>query len=193
MEQFDLLDGPPQAPPGFVYHADFLADDEENQLARKLASLPLAPFDFHGFQGKRRTVSYGWRYAFDGGGLSEGDPIPEFLLPLRDRAARLVGAKLSAFEHLLVTEYSAGAGIGWHKDRSVFGQTIGISLLAPCRLRFRRRSGAGWDRSTVSVQPRSLYLLTGAARSEWEHSIPPLDQLRYSITLRDLAGGPFRE
>jgi len=87
-----------------------------------------------------------------------------------------------------VIEYSPGAGIGWHKDRPVFGDVVGISLLAPARMRFRRKVGAKWQRFNLSAEPRSAYLLTGPARSEWEHSIPAMEELRYSITFRTLRG-----
>jgi alkylated DNA repair dioxygenase AlkB len=188
MEQYGLFDTAAAGPPGFEYRPEFLSRQEESELIASCATVPFAPFEFHGFRGKRRVMSYGWRYAFDRrGGLSAADPIPEFLLPVRDRAARLVGADPSAFEHVLVTEYGPGAGIGWHKDRSVFGETIAVSLLASCRLRFRRRGGAGWERKSVEVGPRSLYRLAGPSRTEWEHGIPPTERLRYSITLRTLA------
>jgi alkylated DNA repair dioxygenase AlkB len=131
--------------------------------------------------------SFGWRYAFDGSGLHRDEPIPESFLPLRERAACFAGIDATALEHVLVTEYAPGAGIGWHRDRSVFGETIGISLLAGCRLRFRRRIGGTWQRAELFAEPRSIYLLRGPARSEWEHSIPAVERLRYSITLRTLA------
>ena len=186
-EQFGLFDSGRAGPPGFRYRADMLSEREEQDFAAVIAQLPFAPFEFHGFLGRRRTVSFGLRYGFDGSGLAAADPIPDALLPLRDLAARFAGVDPAAFAHMLVTEYAPGAGIGWHKDRSVFGETVGISLLAPCRLRFRRRTGVGWDRSAIMTAPRSAYLLSGEARSAWEHSIPPLAQLRYSITLRTLA------
>ena len=85
-----------------------------------------------------------------------------------------------------MTEYRPGAAIGWHKDRSVFGDVVGISLLAPCTFRFRRKKEAGWDRANLTVEPRSIYLLRGPSRSEWEHSIPAVDALRYSLTFRNV-------
>lgn len=193
-EQMGLFEALAPGPPGFEYHANFLSEDAEADLAARIADLPFAPFEFHGFLGKRRIVSYGWRYAFDGSGMLDAtDPIPDFLMPLRECAARCIGADPSTFEHMLVTEYGPGAAIGWHRDRSVFGETIAVSLPAPCRLRFRRRSGAGWERMSMTVEPRSPYLLSGPSRMEWEHSIPPLKELRYSITLRHLAEFSLRE
>lgn len=174
-------------PEGFIYRSDFLSLVEESALADAIAALPLVPFEFHGFSGKRRVLSFGWRYQFDGSGLHEAESIPDFLMPLRTRAAALAGVGPDQLRHVLLTEYAPGTGIGWHKDRSVFGETVGISLLAPCRLRFRRKSGARWERLAHICAPRSAYVLRGASRTEWEHSIPQVEALRYSITFRTLA------
>ena len=176
----------PALPGGLVYRAGFLSQAEETALADEVAQLPFQAFEFHGFLGNRRTVSFGWRYAFDGSGLHEAEPMPDFLLPLRDRAAALAGLEPDLFAHVLVTEYAPGAGIGWHKDRSVFDQVVGVSLLAPARLRFRRKKDAGWERFSLEAAPGSAYLLSGEIRSEWEHSIPAMEALRYSITFRTL-------
>ena len=81
---------------------------------------------------------------------------------------------------VLVTEYSPGAGIGWHKDRPEFEEVIGVSLLSPCLFRLRQKRGNGWERASIELQPRSAYLLSGSARTGWQHSIPPIDKLRYS-------------
>lgn len=193
--QLSLFGSGREAPEGLVYEPGFLAGDEERALAGRIADLPFKPFEFHGFTGNRRTVSFGLHYAFDGSGLREAEPIPDWLDPLRARAATLAGREAEEFVHALVIEYAAGAGIGWHRDRPVFGDVVGISLLAPAPLRFRRKhvlsgaEGAGtkWERFTLTAEPRSAYLLRGAARLEWEHSIPQLETLRYSITLRTLA------
>jgi alkylated DNA repair protein (DNA oxidative demethylase) len=183
--QFDLFASGGQ-PEGLVYDVDFISGEEEAGLVEQVSRLPFAPFEFQGFLGKRRTVSFGHHYAFDGSGLRETEPIPDFLLPLRDRAARLSGTRGPAIEHALIIEYAPGAGIGWHRDRPVFGDVVGISLLAPARLRFRRKAGDKWERAALIAEPRSAYLLTGPARTEWEHSIAPMETLRYSITFRTL-------
>lgn len=188
-DQFTLFGNRPEAPEGFDYRADFLSSVEEAALVDRIAALPFAPFAFQGFLGKRRTVSFGWHYAFDGGGLREAEPIPSFLEPVRARAAAFAGLAPEDLQHALIIEYAEGAGIGWHRDRPVFGDVIGISLLAPARLRFRRKQGAGWERRTLIAAPRSAYLLRGPARAEWEHSIPGMDRLRYSITFRSLSEG----
>ena len=185
--QLNLFGPAGQAPEGLVYVPGFLGGDEEQALAGRIAQLPLKPFEFHGFTGNRRTVSFGLHYAFDGSGLREAEPIPDWLHPLRARAAGLAGRGSEEFVHALVIEYAPGAGIGWHRDRPVFGDVVGISLLAPAPLRFRRKAGSKWQRFTLTAEPRSAYLLRGAARHEWEHSIPQLDTLRYSVTLRTLA------
>ncbi len=110
--------------------------------------------------------------------------IPDFLLPLRERAAGFAGLQAGDFEQALVIRYDVGAGIGWHRDRPVFDKVFGLSLLSPCVLRFRRRDASGFERFSLDAQPRSAYLLTGEIRHEWEHSIAPLEMKRYSITFR---------
>ncbi|MEA3051552.1 MAG: hypothetical protein QOG72_455 [Sphingomonadales bacterium] len=185
--QLSLFEPAPAGmPAGLAYAPGFLEAREERELAGRIAALPFAPFEFHGFTGNRRTVSFGLHYAFDGSGLREAEPIPGWLKPLRARAAAWAGLEAEAFVHALVIEYAPGAGIGWHRDRPVFGDVIGISLLAPAPLRFRRKLGSKWERFTLTAEPRSAYLLRGAARHEWEHSIPQLGTLRYSVTLRTL-------
>ena len=183
--QLSFLDSGAE-PQGLSYQPDFLAAGEHDGLVRRMERLPFKPFEFQGFLGKRETVSFGWSYRFDGSGLAEAAPIPEWLLPLRARAAAFAGLDPDALEHALLIRYGEGAGLGWHRDRPVFDDVIGISLLAPAPLRFRRRQGERWQRFTQEVAPGSIYLLRGPARSEWEHSIPPVATLRYSITLRSM-------
>lgn len=183
--QLSFLDSGAE-PQGLRYQPDFLAAEEQNALVREMERLPFKPFEFQGFLGKRETVSFGWSYRFDGSGLAEAAPIPDWLLPLRARAAAFAGLAPDALEHALLIRYGEGAGLGWHRDRPVFDDVIGISLLAPAPLRFRRRQGAGWQRVTQEVAPGSIYLLRGPARNQWEHSIPPVAALRYSITLRSM-------
>jgi alkylated DNA repair dioxygenase AlkB len=182
--QFSLFDGGPKLPDGFKYQPALITEADEQELLERIRALPFREFEFHGFTGKRRVISFGWKYDFNDRELQKVDDIPDFLLSLRDLAALFAGTEASAFQHALVTEYGPGAAIGWHKDKSVFGQVIGISLLSPCVFRLRRRAGTSWDRVSITAEARSAYLLSGAARTEWEHSIPPVDALRYSITFR---------
>jgi alkylated DNA repair dioxygenase AlkB len=112
--------------------------------------------------------------------------MPDFLRALRAPAAAFAGLPPESLQHVLVTEYAAGAGIGWHRDKDVFDEIVGISLLAPCVFRLRRKIAETWERASVVAEPRSAYLMSGPARSEWEHSIPPVEALRYSITFRNL-------
>jgi alkylated DNA repair dioxygenase AlkB len=168
------------------YVPRLISPGEERALLDKLPALPFKEFEFHGFLGKRRTVSFGWHYDFNGGGLKQARLLPEFLLPLREQAAQFAGVEPSALEHALLIEYKPGAGIGWHRDRPQFGDVIGISLRAPCTFRLRHKTGSGWERRSLTAEPRSAYLLRGASRTEWEHSIPHLETLRYSVTFRTL-------
>jgi alkylated DNA repair dioxygenase AlkB len=174
------------------YAADVLTRHEEAALLDALPSLPFKEFEFHGFLGKRRVVSFGWHYDFNGGGLRLAGELPEFLLPVRERAAHFAGVDPAALEHALILDYPPGAAIGWHKDRATFGDVIGISLLSPCTFRLRRKVGTGWERCSLTTEPRSAYLLRGPARNEWEHSIPPMEMRRYSITFRTLRADAAR-
>ena len=180
-----LFDHRPALPEGFRYAPDFLSPEEEHDLVAHVRTLPFEGFQFHGFVGNRRVVSFGWRYDFNERELQKADDMPPFLLPLRSRAAAFAGLEPSSFQHVLVTEYAPGAGIGWHRDKAVFDEVVGISLASPCRFRFRRKRGDKWERAEQVAEPRSVYLLTGPSRTEWEHSIPPMDRLRYSITFRN--------
>jgi len=180
------LFGEEKFPQGLKYHAEFITPEEEQSLLRAIEVLPFKEFEFHGFTGKRRTVSFGWRYDFNGGGLSKTEDMPEFLTGPRARAEIFAGNAPRGFQQVLVTEYSPGAGIGWHKDRSVFGDVVGISLLSPCTFRLRKRIGKGFERQTLIAEPRSVYLLRGVSRTEWEHSIPGVESLRYSLTFRNI-------
>jgi|SRR3954454_9249897 alkylated DNA repair dioxygenase AlkB len=173
-------------PEGFKYEPDLVTREAEQTLLEQIRVLPFRDFEFHGFTGKRRVVSFGWRYDFNERVLHKANDIPPFLLPLRADAARFAGMAPETLQHVLVTEYGAGAAIGWHRDKAVFGEVVGISLLAPCIFRLRRKSGDSWERVSIDAEPRSMYLLSGAARTEWEHSIPSVPGLRYSVTFRNL-------
>jgi alkylated DNA repair dioxygenase AlkB len=183
------LFGDDALPQGMKYRPDFVAAEEERDLLRQIEALPFKEFEFHGFTGKRRTVSYGWRYDFNGGGLEKTEDMPAFLLGLRGRAEDFSGVAAGDFQQVLVTEYEPAAGIGWHKDRSVFGDVAGISLLSACTFRLRKKTASGFQRQNLIAEPRSIYLLRGASRSEWEHSIPGVETLRYSVTFRNVLAG----
>jgi alkylated DNA repair dioxygenase AlkB len=188
MPQLSLFDDPvADLPSGFRHEAEFLSRREEAALVGRFGGLEFAPFAFRGFEGRRRVVHYGWRYDYGTARLDASAPIPDWLVPLRDQAAAWVGQEPAVFEQALVTEYSPGAPIGWHRDRPDYRDVIGVSFLSPCSLRLRRREGRDWLRRTVVLEPRSIYLIGGTARTVWEHSIPPAQELRYSVTFRSLA------
>jgi alkylated DNA repair dioxygenase AlkB len=191
--QIDLFGGAdaapaprPALPEGFRYEPALITAEAQDALLARVAGLPFREFEFHGYTGRRRVVSFGWHYDFTARRLRKADDMPDFLRALREPAAAFAGLAPEALQHVLVTEYAAGAGIGWHRDKGVFGEVVGVSLLAPCTFRLRRAAGEQWERVNVVAEPRSAYLLSGPARSEWEHSIPPVDALRYSITYRNL-------
>jgi alkylated DNA repair dioxygenase AlkB len=210
LPQFKFFDEPCEKedlrnlPDGMRYENALITPAEEYALVARLRELPFKEFEFHGHKGKRRVVSFGWKYEFSGrGSLRKADDIPEFLLPLREAAASFARLEPEALQHVLVIEYGPGAGIGWHRDKPVFGQVVGVSMLAPCVLRFRRKVSDGnvgdrvdpakkksskntWERINLLAEPRSAYHLSGPARLEWEHSILRVEALRYSVTFRTM-------
>ena len=183
--QLSLLEPEPSLPKGFCYCSELISEAEERALVVEIERLPFREFEFHGFSGKRRVVSFGWQYSFSDAKLRKAELIPQFLLPVREKAARFAGLDAHTLEHVLVTEYSPGAAIGWHKDKAIFNELIGVSLLSACTFRFRKKAGTGWQRASLRLQPRSAYLLRGPVRTEWEHSIPGVQRLRFSVTFRN--------
>jgi alkylated DNA repair dioxygenase AlkB len=183
--QLNLFARPDALPEGFRYAPDLISSEQEASLVAALEGQPFKEFEFQGFLGKRRVVSYGWKYDFNTRELRRSDDIPDFLRLVREQAAGFAGMAAPALQQVLLTEYRAGAAIGWHKDKAVFGEVIGISLLSPCTFRFRRKSGSAWQRASLTVEPRSVYLMQGPSRTDWEHSIPGVENLRYSITFRN--------
>jgi alkylated DNA repair dioxygenase AlkB len=183
--QQSLFDASPDLPEGMRYAEEIISPGEEGRLTRYVEALPLKPFEFvGGLAGNRKVISFGFRYDWGAHQLQQAEEIPPLLLSLRDKAAALAGIAAERLQQVLVTEYAPGAGIGWHKDRPQFDQVIGVSLLAPCLFRLRKKAAAKWERKSFTAQPRSAYLLSGASRQGWEHSIPPLKELRYSVTFR---------
>jgi len=174
-------------PQGLLYQEDFISADEEQQLLSVLSSLEFRAVVMRG-QAARRTVRhFGLDYDYEHGELVPADPLPESVLWLRDRCAALMERDPGDLVQILVSRYPAGAGIGWHRDAPMFGSRIaGVSLLAPCRMRFQRTIGGVRSVAAIDLAPRSAYLLTGKARWSWQHSIPAAKALRYSVTFRTL-------
>jgi len=184
--QIDLFGAKPVFPEGFRYQSELIDAPTEARLLEQIGALPFREFEFQGYTAKRRVISFGWHYDFGAERLHRADDMPPFLLELREAAARFAGMPATSLQHVLVMEYGPGAAIGWHRDKSVFGEIVGVSLRSACTFRLRRAVGKQWERVSLTAEPRSAYLLSGAARSEWEHSIPAVDALRYSVTYRNV-------
>lgn len=176
---------PMSLPEGFVYEPEFLSRDEEADLVAWLALLPFQPFQFRGYEARRRVISFGWQYDFTRSHLEKADDMPAELWAVRARAAAFADLAADELQQCLINEYLPGAPIGWHRDRPIFEKVVGISLLAPATFRLRRRVGDGFQRATLELSPRSIYRIEGEARTAWEHSIPPVAAHRYSITFRN--------
>jgi alkylated DNA repair dioxygenase AlkB len=179
-------------PEGLVYRPEFVTADEETELLRAIAELPLEEATYKSYTAKRRVASFGSSYDFDRNELEPAPPFPEFLYPLREKVARWLAIPPGDFVHGLVSEYRPGTALGWHRDVHQFGVVVGVSLASSCRIRFRPyppQPGRGKDIFALELQPRSAYALQGNIRWRWQHSIAPTKALRFSITLRTAARG----
>jgi alkylated DNA repair dioxygenase AlkB len=177
---------PSEEPEGLVYRPELLSVQEEDALLERLAHLRFDPIVMHGQAARRTARHYGLGYDYESRTPRPGEPVPDWLLPVRDRGAELAGAAPEELVEVLVQRYPPGATIGWHRDAPAFGAVVGVSLGAAGRLRFQRGSGERRRTWEVALEPRSGYVLTGAARWSWQHSIPATKELRYSITFRTL-------
>lgn len=173
-------------PEGFLLFQDFLTREQEQTLIALIRSLSFGEVRMHGVTAKRRVAQFGWHYSFESYRLTPAPDLPEPLRPIRERAAALVSIAPEEFAETLVTDYPPGAGIGWHRDAPPFGIVAGVSLGAACRMRFQTGKGADRVTAAVELSPRSIYFLTGSARTEWQHTIPAVKEHRWSITFRTL-------
>ena len=174
--------------PGLSLSDEVISRGDEAGLLQCISRLDLAPFQFQGWEGKRLTTSFGSSYDYQRGRLLEAPPIPHWLLPVRDAAARAFERKPDRFVQALVIRYDPGVGIGWHRDRPQFDEVIGLSLVSAAELAFRRRRSDGrFDRLKIRLEPRSAYLLSGEVRKDWEHGIARHGDLRFALTFRSLA------
>jgi alkylated DNA repair protein (DNA oxidative demethylase) len=173
--------------PGLQTRSDIVDEDEERMLIDQIDATGPTPFQFQGWTGKRLTMSFGWSYDFEVGRPVAAEPLPDWLLAVRDRAAGFAGLEAGDLIQALLIRYDPGAGIGWHRDRPIYEEVIGISLGEPATMRFRRRCEKGFERASAPLLPRGAYHLRGPARHDWEHSIVGLDRPRWSITFRSLS------
>ena len=185
---------PPELPPGFRYEDAFLAADEEAALIEQIGAVTFSAFEMRGVVARRRVAFFGQAYD----ATRPAEPMPDFLQPLRQRAASWAGIDADALVMALINEYAPGAPIGWHRDAPQYDIVIGVSLGSRCRMRLRpylapsAHTASGGRRTStheLMLEPRSIYLISGPARSAFEHSIPAVDALRYSITFRSLRAG----
>ncbi|MEG3181286.1 alpha-ketoglutarate-dependent dioxygenase AlkB [Sphingomonas sp. LT1P40] len=181
----DLFDAP--IVPGLALRGDFLSAADEADLVVHINAENLSPFKFQQWTGKRLTRSYGWSYDFESGSFAPAEPIPDWLLTVKARAAQVAGLRPDDLVQALLIRYDPGAGIGWHKDRPVFEHVVGISLGNAATLRLRRRTATGFERAKTELAPRSIYHLSGEARHHWEHSVAAMSVPRWSVTFRSLS------
>jgi alkylated DNA repair dioxygenase AlkB len=189
MTQLALFPNPGTGPAGLRYQPEFISRTTERELVSRISELPLQPFQFGAFEGKRRVASFGFRYDYEQRKLREADPIPTWLTPIIAAVEKFGDLPGGSVRQILCTEYDVGVGIGWHRDKPHFDKVFGLSLEASCRFRIRRAVGDKWERFALAAEPRSLYMMSGESRHVWEHSIPAVEQRRYSITFRTMKAG----
>jgi alkylated DNA repair dioxygenase AlkB len=187
--QLALFAAEATGPQGLRYQADFISAEEEDDVVARIRAMPLTPFQFGAFEGKRRVASFGWRYDYSHHKMERADDLPAWAAPLITRIEAFAALRPGSVRQVLCTEYDQGVGIGWHRDKPQFDKVFGLSLASSCRLRFRRKTGTRWERFTLDARPRSLYMMSGDSRQIWQHSIPPVEAARYSITFRTLREG----
>jgi alkylated DNA repair dioxygenase AlkB len=174
-------------PAGLVYRPELLAEAEERALLEELARFDFHEIRMHGVVAKRTARHFGVDYDYERrAAVQEAEPIPDWLVPVRERAAELAGVEPEKLAEILVQRYPPGAQIGWHRDASAFGIVVGISLGSSARMRFRRGKGDVRHTFELELEPRSGYVLAGEVRTAWQHHVPPAKALRYSITFRTL-------
>ena len=194
-----LFDASAQVPGGFIYRQNFVSEAEEQELIREIQKLQLEPFKYYQFTGKRRTASFGWQYEFGASEITAAPEMPLFLLPVRARAGKVFKIDPASLIQISIIEYSTGSPIGWHRDIPYFGIVVGVSLGAACRMRFRKYSRVRSKKLnrdevlSLELEPRSVYLMSGASREIWQHSIPPVKELRYAIMMRTLRAKPEKD
>lgn len=176
-----------ERPEGLTYRPDFVTEDEERRLLALMEEIAFGEVTMRGQTARRTVAHFGYGYGYESRRLQPAEPLPPGLDWLRDRCADLARLRPEELAETLVTRYPPGAGIGWHRDAPMFGPSVvGVSLLFACRLRFQRRAGGVRRVFELELAPRSAYVLSGAARSAWQHGIPKTEALRYSITFRTL-------
>lgn len=185
MKQVDIF--APALPDGLSYREDFITADEEQRLVAQIQDLPLREAQYQQYTARRRTVNYGFSYDFTHLRSQPAPAIPDFLTPLRTKAAAWAGVQPDDFVQALIAEYRPGTPLGWHRDVPDFELVVGISLAGAARLRFRPYPWSPEKKAQVfalDVAPRSAYILRDEARWGWQHHVPPTKELRYSVTFR---------
>jgi alkylated DNA repair dioxygenase AlkB len=174
-------------PEGLIYRPELLGEAEERALLDVLERLEFHEIRMHGVVAKRTARHFGVDYDYERrAAVQEAEPIPDWLVPVRERAAELAGGEPEELAEILVQRYPPGAQIGWHRDAPAFGIVVGISLGSAARMRFRRDKGGVRHTFELELEPRSGYVLAGESRTAWQHHVPPAKALRYSITFRTL-------
>ena len=174
-------------PAGFDYLPEFVSEEEERQYVDFAREQQLSPFVFRGNPSKRVVLNYGVNFDYEHKVPYLDDAIPALFTPLLARVAGVLDVPVERMVELLITNYPPGATINWRRDSRPFEAVAAVSLLSDCDLKLRpapTKSERRTPITTVRAERRSMYVLTGPARTAWMHRVPPVDETRMSITLR---------
>ena len=191
MSQIHLFPIEPELPQSFVYKPEIISHSEEQLLVRAIEQLDFTAVKMRDVVAKRRVAHFGRSYEYETAALGSAPPVPEFLLPLRQRVAEFAERDPEEFAEVLVTDYPPGAPIGWHRDAPAFDMIVGVSLLSECTMKFRpwpveKLPSKRTKPLNQILEPRSAYILSGPSRNRWQHHIPAGKERRLSITFRTL-------
>lgn len=175
--------------PGLKRAYDILTPDEEAALIVLIETSGLA-YSAYDPGNRRSSASYGWKYDYATDSFAPCAPIPEGFRAIADKAAAFSGLAYGDFAECLLNRYEPGAVIQPHLDKPVWEQVIGVSLGVPTTMIFRE-PGSG-EEQPIELLPRSIYMLAGDARHVWQHSLPPMQGTRYSITFRSFSAEGLR-
>jgi alkylated DNA repair dioxygenase AlkB len=180
----------PVWPPGFIYERNFITREEEQELLRSIREeVTVRNSQYHEYTARRKSAHFGLKWNYGTEVLEDVPPAPEFLQQLAAKVARRFSLPVEHFPHVLVIEYPPGAPMGWHRDAPPFAVIYGISLGSTCQFGLRPNAEALRTKENTlkfDVEPRSLYMMSGQCRSQWQHSVWPVKDTRYSITLRTM-------
>jgi DNA oxidative demethylase len=177
------------AVPGLRFATEVLTPPEEVALIELIEGAGLS-YSAYDPDNPRSSRSFGWKYDFLNDTFVPCDQIPEGFDAIAAKAAALAGLDPQGFAECLLNRYEPGAIIQPHLAKPVWEHVVGISLGAAATMVFRHPESG--EERPLQLPARSMYLLADDARYVWQHSLPPMQGTRYSITFRSFSAEGLR-